>query len=79
MLALAASSGDTSLGIGLWFIIVGSAVVYFLPTIAATVQKKRNAGAIFVLNVLAGWTVIGWIVAAVWAATVDPERATPKA
>lgn len=42
-------------------------------------MKKRNAGAIFVLNLLLGWTVIGWIVALVWALTVDsaPQAQNP--
>ncbi len=46
---------------------------YFLPTVAGF--KKRNAGAIFVLNLLLGWTVIGWIIALVWGLTKDPQRA----
>jgi hypothetical protein len=46
-------------------------LAYFLPTIIA--HHKRNAGAIFVLNLLTGWTVIGWIVAFVWALTDDPQ------
>ena len=51
-----------------WFIIIGFAL-YFLPTLLG--WKKRNSGAIFALNLLLGWTVIGWIVALVWALTVD--------
>jgi hypothetical protein len=43
--------------------------LYFLPTILG--WKKRNAGAIAVLNFLLGWTVIGWIVALIWALTND--------
>ncbi len=43
--------------------------LYFLPSIV--VGKKRNATAVFVLNLLLGWTVIGWIVALVWASTND--------
>ena len=29
---------------------------------------------LLLLNLLTGWTIIGWIVAAVWAVTKDPER-----
>lgn len=43
--------------------------LYFLPSILG--WKKRNAGAIAVLNFLLGWTVIGWIVALIWAITND--------
>jgi len=44
---------------------------YFLPTVLATSNKKRNAGAVFLLNLLLGWTLIGWIVALVWGACKD--------
>jgi len=48
--------------------------LYFLPTILGWQEKKR--GAIFAVNFLLGWTVIGWIVAFVWAAAPDttPSR-----
>jgi hypothetical protein len=45
-------------------------VVYFLPAIIA--RKKRNANAITVLNLLLGWTILGWIITLVWALTSDP-------
>jgi len=48
--------------------LVGSAV-YFLPSLLG--MKKRNAVAIFVLNLVAGWTFIGWVVSLVWACTKD--------
>jgi hypothetical protein len=38
-----------------------SLAVYLLPSIVG--RRRRNAGAIIKLNVLLGWTVIGWIVA----------------
>lgn len=40
---------------------------YFFPSIIGWLQKKRNLTAIFMLNFFLGWTVIGWIVALVWA------------
>lgn len=39
--------------------------LYFLPTLIS--RRKRNATAIFWLNLLAGWTFIGWIAALIWA------------
>ena len=54
-------------------LIIG-ACFYFLPTIIGF--RKRNAGAIFVLNLLLGWTIVGWIVALVWALTQDVEPRT---
>lgn len=50
------------------------AVIYFAPGIIAGLRCHRNANAIFVLNILAGWTVIGWIVAMVWAWTNQERR-----
>jgi hypothetical protein len=49
--------------------------LYFLPAILAS--KKRNAGAIFVLNLLLGWTIVGWIAALVWALTADELPSAP--
>lgn len=45
--------------------------LYFLPTLVGA--KKRNAGAIFALNLLLGWTLLGWIAALVWALTQDAK------
>ena len=41
------------------------AALYFLPSILGA--QKRNAIAIFVLNLFLGWTLVGWVVALVWA------------
>lgn len=45
--------------------------MYFLPTIIALARSKRDTLAIFLLNFFLGWSVIGWIVALVWAAKND--------
>jgi len=50
-------------------LIIGA--LYFLPTIVASSKNKQNTGAIFALNLLLGWTVIGWILAFIWALTQD--------
>ena len=44
-------------------------VLYFLPTILA--HNKRNVLGIFLVNFFFGWTVVGWILAMVWACTAD--------
>jgi Superinfection immunity protein len=44
---------------------------YFLPSLVSVLRHKRNAEAIFVLNLLLGWTLVGWVIALVWAVTVD--------
>ncbi len=46
-------------------------VLYFLPSIVAIARSKRDTTAIFVLNLLLGWTAIGWVIALVWALKED--------
>jgi Superinfection immunity protein len=43
--------------------------LYFLPSIIA--HNKRDFAAILLLNLFLGWTVIGWIVALVWACAAE--------
>jgi Superinfection immunity protein len=45
--------------------------LYFLPSIIALARNKRDITAIFLLNLFLGWSVIGWIVALVWAVKHD--------
>ena len=47
--------------------------LYFAPAIEAHRRKHRNRGAIRVLNLLLGWTVLGWVIALVWACSKDTE------
>jgi Superinfection immunity protein len=54
------------------FFLVVSLLLYFLPAFLA--RDKHNFTAIFVLNLLAGWTFIGWIIALVWALSSDAQR-----
>ena len=50
-------------------------LMYFLPSIIALARSKRDLLAIFLLNLFLGWSVIGWIVALVWAAKSDAQAA----
>jgi hypothetical protein len=45
--------------------------MYFLPSIVAFARNKRDTTAILLLNIFLGWTLIGWIVALIWAAKND--------
>ncbi len=40
---------------------------YFFPTIEAMFRRHPNAGAIAALNLFLGWSLIGWVIALVWA------------
>lgn len=57
------------IGVGLW-------AVYMIPYIVARSMGRRQATAIGILNLFAGWTVIGWIGACVWAAIDDTPQST---
>jgi hypothetical protein len=46
-------------------------VMYFLPSILAFARNKRDTTAIVLLNFFLGWTMIGWVVALVWAVKTD--------
>lgn len=46
-------------------------VMYFLPSIIALARNKRDIAAILLLNFFLGWTMIGWVVALVWAVKTD--------
>ena len=48
--------------------------LYFLPGFIACMRGHHNAGAIVILNLFLGWTLIGWVIGLVWAATVVREK-----
>lgn len=59
----------------LGFVILAMLVaLYFIPTIVAKVRNHPNTTAIAILNVLLGWTLLGWVAAMVWACTATPSR-----
>ena len=55
------------------FFVLPFLALHFLPTIVAAIRRAQNVGWIFVVNLFLGWTIIGWIVALIWAATDEPR------
>ncbi len=53
--------------------------IYFLPSIVAAGREHNSGGAIFLLNLILGWTVLGWIIALIWSATGDVRQRTRRA
>jgi len=53
------------------FVFFLAIAVYMLPTIIADHRRKKNVNAIAALNVLFGWTFVGWGIALVWALMGD--------
>jgi hypothetical protein len=64
----------------LWIIlllIVPVLGIHFLPAILSGVRHTRNFGWILVVNIFLAWTVIGWIIALVWACLDQPSYLPP--
>ena len=41
-------------------------VLYFIPALVALLTSHKQRKAIAVMNLLTGWTLVGWIVCLVW-------------
>jgi len=61
------------------------ALVYFFPSIVGFVLQVNPFGLLLTVNVLLGWTVLGWIACLVWALissthshTFDEEQEDPQ-
>ena len=50
-------------------------VVYFIPTMVASGKNRQEA--VFALNLLLGWTLVGWVGALIWA-MCEKERTAPR-
>ena len=59
-------------------IIAALVAIFFLPTINAVLRQHNNAVQIFLVNILLGWTFLGWVVALVWSTTGNVFRAAPQ-
>lgn len=61
-----------SAGFLLFILVITAGFIYFLPLVIAIVREHRQLVAIGALNLLLGWTFIGWVGALVWA-LVNPN------
>ena len=52
-------------------------IFYLLPCVIAAVRNARHSGMIFFINLVFGWTVLGWIAALIWAIAEAPEEPRP--
>lgn len=48
--------------------------IYFLPYLIANKKEHLQKRAIYILNIFAGWTIIAWIIALIWA-NAEPKQA----
>lgn len=66
--------GNAAAGLGgSLLLVLPLLALYLLPAIIAERRHHRNRKAIAVLNVLLGWTFLGWVIALVWSYTADTE------
>src|SRR6266705_5166014 len=49
--------------------------LYFLPTIVTEIRRTEHGVGIFWVNLIFGWTVLGWIAAFMWSLA---EKTSPK-
>lgn len=68
--------GDVLYGLA-WVAVFG--VIYLTPTIAAQERRHPQTAAIFALNLLLGWTLLGWVAALVWALSRPAPRPALRA
>lgn len=52
--------------------------IYLIPTIIAVNDNHPRRGVLFALNLLLGWTLIGWLGALVWAVSNPGTMEPPK-
>lgn len=64
------SAAAAGMMIGLIILLV-CALLYFVPTAVAQYRKASNTTTVFLVNLLLGWTAIGWIVALILAFAGD--------
>ncbi|WP_144111617.1 superinfection immunity protein [Paraburkholderia sp. BCC1886] len=47
--------------------LIGATMLYFAPSMIADARERKDAFAVTMVNILLGWTVIGWFAALLWA------------
>lgn len=69
-------SPEISIPLALIYFVAGTVVlaIHFLPSFIATNRKHPNAMPIFVVNLLLGWTLVGWTVALAWSLIALDKR-----
>lgn len=53
-------------GIGAVILLFIFLFVYFLPSIIAARSNRDNVSSIFVINLIIGWSIIGWFIVLAW-------------
>ncbi len=75
-LGMARNHDDLLAPFNLILLLIGMAV-YLLPTILALYRNCHATSWIIMVNILAGWTIVGWFAAIGWAAAGKAETYSP--
>lgn len=61
-----------TLWIWIWpALLIAGVLFYMLPSFIAAIGNKKGGCLIFAINILLGWSLIGWFVALAWALVAD--------
>jgi hypothetical protein len=71
-------SGTWSVTLFVAMVPVWAILIYFLPSVAAIFLGQPNLNGIFLMNLLFGWTIAGWIVALSWTFRRSAKVKGPK-
>ena len=52
-------------------------IIYMLPTLIAKARDIPSRHAVTMVNIIFGWTLIGWLVAFLWAAMAETSIDEP--
>lgn len=67
------TSGTDFSGVAVAIAWVIGAILYFVPWMVAARRHVRKQAGIIVLNLLLGWTFLGWVGALIWAISAEVE------
>ena len=68
---------NDDLFVGIMILLIAG-LFYFIPTIVSVYRNHKNTVSLFLLNLLLGWTFLGWAAALIWSFSANTEvpRAT---
>ncbi|HCI5877807.1 TPA: superinfection immunity protein [Klebsiella pneumoniae] len=61
--------GDKLMSVWHIIVLIFAIIIYVLPGVIASSREHKNSTAIWVLNIVLGWSFLGWIAALVWSFT----------
>lgn len=53
--------------------------IYFIPSMVAMNRRHKSISAITTVNLLLGWTIIGWLWALIWSLNSNTREGEPTA